>query len=316
MAKKKSTAKPARKAAKPLAKAALKKAKTAPGKKAAKPTPIKSKAIASKKKGKPTPVKSNASAAPKKPSPLAARNGTVRVAKKVVSKQAPKGVKKTSKATTGLHREPAPPTRSGKVGKKSIAPVSAIKVSTTKSVAGAKGKQVPPARKAHPPVAVVNERQLPTKPAPAKAPQAAVPAKPVSVESLPPIKKRPAKERVVMEFYLNSSPNALYELLSTPSGFSEWYCQDVDVRGDQYTFIWDGEQEATTLIGRKLGEVIRFRRNDDEDPESYYEFRVRIDAMTNEVCLVVTDHAWPHEVEETRNLWASQIETLGRVLGA
>lgn len=119
-----------------------------------------------------------------------------------------------------------------------------------------------------------------------------------------------------MEFYLNSSPNALYELLSTPSGFSEWYCQDVDVRGDQYTFIWDGEREETTLIGRKAPEVIRFRRNDDDDPEAFFEFRVRIDAMTNEVCLVVTDHAWPHEVDETRNLWTSQIETLGRVLGA
>lgn len=119
-----------------------------------------------------------------------------------------------------------------------------------------------------------------------------------------------------MEFYLNSSPNSLYELLSTPSGFSEWYCQDVDVRGDQYTFIWDGEREETTLIGRKLGEVIRFRRNNDEDPEAFFELRVRIDAMTNEVCLVVTDHAWPHEVLETRNLWTSQVETLGRVLGA
>jgi uncharacterized protein YndB with AHSA1/START domain len=148
-------------------------------------------------------------------------------------------------------------------------------------------------------------------PPPAPAPKPAAPKAAVT-----PVKKRPAKERVVMEFYLNSSPNALYELLSTPSGFSEWYCQDVDVRGDQYTFIWDGEREETTMIGRKAPEVIRFRRNDDEDPEAFFEFRVRIDAMTNEVCLVVTDHAWPNEVAETRNLWTSQIETLGRVLGA
>jgi hypothetical protein len=86
-------------------------------------------------------------------------------------------------------------------------------------------------------------------------------------------------------------------LISNPSGFSEWYCHDVDVRGDQYTFIWDQEREVTTLIGRKLGEVIRFRRNDDEDPEAFFEFRVRIDAMTNETALVVTDHAWPNEVD-------------------
>jgi hypothetical protein len=90
----------------------------------------------------------------------------------------------------------------------------------------------------------------------------------------------------------------------------------VNVRDDQYTFLWDGEEENATMIGRKLGEVIRFHRNDDEDPNAYYEFRVKIDAMTNEVALIVTDHAWPDEVEETRNLWNSQIASLMRVLGA
>ena len=128
--------------------------------------------------------------------------------------------------------------------------------------------------------------------------------------------KKPQKERVQLEFQMRSSPNMLYELISTPSGFSEWYCNDVNVRDDQYTFLWDGEEEETTMIGRKVGEVIRFRRNDDEDPNAYFEFRVRIDAMTNEVALIVTDHAWPAEVEETRTLWNSQIGDLMRVLGA
>lgn len=128
--------------------------------------------------------------------------------------------------------------------------------------------------------------------------------------------KKPLKERVQLEFQMRSSPNMLYELISTPSGFSEWYCNDVNVRDDQYTFLWDGEEEETTMIGRKVGEVIRFRRNDDEDPNAYFEFRVRIDAMTNEVALIVTDHAWPAEVEETRTLWNSQIGDLMRVLGA
>lgn len=120
-----------------------------------------------------------------------------------------------------------------------------------------------------------------------------------------------------MEFELRSTPTVLFELISTPSGFSEWYCNDVNVRGDQYTFLWDGEEEEeTTLIGRKAGELIRFRRNDDDDANAYFEFRIRIDAMTNEVALIVTDHAWPDEVEETRNLWSSQIAALMRVLGA
>jgi hypothetical protein len=124
-------------------------------------------------------------------------------------------------------------------------------------------------------------------------------------------------ERVQLEFEVRSTPTVLFELISTPSGFSEWYCHDVNVRGDQYTFIWEGgEQEATTLIGRKLGEVIRFRRNDDDDENAWFEFRVKVDPMTNEVALIVTDHARPEEVEATRSLWQSQIASLLRVLGA
>ena len=61
--------------------------------------------------------------------------------------------------------------------------------------------------------------------------------------------------------------------------------------------------------------MIRFRRNDEEE-YAFFEFRVRIDPMTNEVALVVTDHVRPREVEATRNLWSSQIHDLMRVLGA
>src|SRR5690606_37701872 len=130
---------------------------------------------------------------------------------------------------------------------------------------------------------------------------APVKAKPTAVA------KRPLKERIQLEFLVRSGPAVLFELISTPSGFAEWYCTDVNVRGDQYTFLWPDEEESTTLIGRKLGEVIRFRRNDDDDEAAFFEFRVKVDAMTNEVALIVTDHAWPNEVEETRNLWNSQV---------
>jgi hypothetical protein len=121
---------------------------------------------------------------------------------------------------------------------------------------------------------------------------------------------------VQLEFMVRSAPAVLYDLVSTPSGFSEWYCNDVNTKGDLFTFIWPGEEESALMIGRRTGEVIRFRRANEEDAGAYFEFRIRIDAMTNEVALIVTDHAWPHEVEETRNLWTSQVANLIRVLGA
>lgn len=203
---------------------------------------------------------------------------------------------------------------------KKVAKAAPKKAVAKKVAKPAPVKKTAPVAKPVPAKATPAPKAAPTKAAPAKAPAPVAKAAPVVAPKpapKPAPKKLPLKERVVMEFYLNSTPTALYDLISSPSGFSEWYCQDVDVRDDQYTFIWsEQEREETTLIGRKLGEVIRFRRNDDEDPEAFYEMRIRVDAMTNEVCLVVTDHAWPHEVAETKQLWESQIHELKRVLGA
>lgn len=286
MAKKKPTApKSGKSGAKPA-----RKAKPAPAKKTSSSKATKKKVAPAKKvaAGKKAVAKSSAKKSPARGGKSLAKK--VVAVKKVVAKK-PAATKKVAPKKTAS--SPAKPAK----------PAPAIKPLK---------KAAPKAPEPKPTKVAAKEKPAPAQPAPKAAPKPAAAPKP----SPAPAKKRPMKERVVMEFYLNSSPHALYELLSTPSGFSEWYCQDVDVRGDQYTFLWDGEQEETTLIGRKLGEVIRFRRNDDEDPEAFFEFRVRIDAMTNDVCLVVTDHAWPSEVEETRNLWTSQIETLGRVLGA
>ena len=128
--------------------------------------------------------------------------------------------------------------------------------------------------------------------------------------------KRALKERFVVEFPVRSTPHVLYELISTPSGFSEWFCDDVDARGDEHVFFWGGEQQRALCIGRKAGELIRFRWMEDEDPGAFFELRIRVDDMTNDVALVVTDHAWPDEVEGARQLWTSQVAQLVRVIGA
>ncbi|MBK6628763.1 MAG: hypothetical protein IPJ87_04520 [Flavobacteriales bacterium] len=128
--------------------------------------------------------------------------------------------------------------------------------------------------------------------------------------------KRPIKERYQAEFYMRSTPNVLFELISTPSGFSEWFCDDVNVRGDEFAFEWGGEVQKALCIGRRAGELMRFRWLEDEDPGAYFELRIRIDPMTNDVALVVTDHAWPQDLERARQLWASQVAHLMRVIGS
>jgi hypothetical protein len=244
-------------------------------------------AKAGAKKGKPKGSKDSAS---KGRASSAARKTAKPAKKAAAAKQAPKATHGRHKPMRVVH---AP---------KALKPQSAPKAAK------------PEQRKASPkPMKVVGAVGMAKVPA---EPPKQVPPKPPTPKPVVRNERRPQKERVMMEFLVHSAPNVLFELISTPSGFSEWYCDDVNVRGDQFTFIWGGEQEATTLVGRKAPEVTRFHRNDDDDPASFFEFRIRIDDMTGEVALIVTDHAWPADVEATRNLWASQIANLVRVLGA
>ena len=51
------------------------------------------------------------------------------------------------------------------------------------------------------------------------------------------------KVKYELEFQLNSSPQLLYQYISTPSGLSEWFADNVNSRGEFFTFIWDGSEE-------------------------------------------------------------------------
>lgn len=128
--------------------------------------------------------------------------------------------------------------------------------------------------------------------------------------------KRALKERFIVEYYIHSTPLALYELISTPSGLSKWFCDDVNVRGEEFTFVWGNDEQTAEVLSRKQGELIRMHWTDDDDEGSFFELRIRIDPLTTEVAIIVTDHAWPNELEKARQLWESQLHTLQRVLGA
>ena len=126
------------------------------------------------------------------------------------------------------------------------------------------------------------------------------------------------KIKFELEFPIHASPSLLFNYLSTPSGLSEWYADNVNSRGEIFTFIWDGAEEQAKLLGKKSGERIKFRWMEDEDEgESYYfELRIQVDEITKDVSLMVTDFADEDEVEESKMLWDNQISSLKQVLGS
>ena len=64
--------------------------------------------------------------------------------------------------------------------------------------------------------------------------------------------------------------------------------------------------------------MVRFRwLNDEEDGlDTYFEFRIEVDALTNDTSIIVTDFADADEVEEAKQLWESQIHELQHTIGA
>ena len=124
------------------------------------------------------------------------------------------------------------------------------------------------------------------------------------------------KIKFELEYPIHASSQLLFQYISTPSGLSEWFADNVNSRGEFFTFIWDDSEEQAKLLTKKNGERIKFKWVDDDDDNSYFEIRIQVDGITKDVSLMVTDFSEKDEVEETKMLWDNQISDLKKVLGS
>ena len=90
------------------------------------------------------------------------------------------------------------------------------------------------------------------------------------------------KVKYEIEFPLTSSPQLLYQYISTPSGLSEWFADNVNSRGEVFSFIWNDSEEKARMASKKNGEKVKFRWLDDDnnDTEYYFEMRILVDEIT------------------------------------
>ncbi len=127
-----------------------------------------------------------------------------------------------------------------------------------------------------------------------------------------------SKVRYEIEFPINSSPQLLYQYISTPSGLQEWFADKVNSRGEFFTFEWDDSQENARLASKKTGEKIKFKWVDEnkKDTEYYFEIRILEDELTKDVSLLIVDFAEEDELEESKQLWENQVSDLKHVIGS
>lgn len=287
-------------AKKPVAKKKVVKpaAKSKPVKKSAKPKVVAKKAAPKKPVKKVVAKKPVKKTAPKKVVKKAAAKKVV--AKKIVKKAAPKKAVKPAKKVVS---KKAAPKKIAKPVKKAV-PVKPVKVEKPVVV---KAPVVKPEKV----VKAKKEPQLPVKkqivaPTTFRTPDYVAPTKPV---------KEPAG-KFEMEFVIRASEDMVFEFVSTESGLSEWFCDDVNIRDGIFTFDWDGQVQQAKLVKEVPPQMIRYQWMDKNDG-SYFEFRIQKDELTNDISLIITDFASDKGDEASaRLLWHSQVDKLLHVLGS
>ena len=120
-----------------------------------------------------------------------------------------------------------------------------------------------------------------------------------------------------IEIPINSSVNVLYKRLSTPSGLAEWFADNVNLKNNVFTFFWDDSDQSAKILKKKSNKFVQFKWLDDEEKESFFEFKIQVDEMTSDVSLIITDFAEDKkDQEEQTMLWEQQIQNLKMAIGS
>ena len=75
-------------------------------------------------------------------------------------------------------------------------------------------------------------------------------------------------------------------------------------------------REEAILLSKKEKHHIRFKWVESEGDDTYFEFLIQIDDLTEDVSLIVTDFAEEDEMEEAKMLWDSQIHAMLSHIGS
>jgi uncharacterized protein YndB with AHSA1/START domain len=123
-----------------------------------------------------------------------------------------------------------------------------------------------------------------------------------------------ARKRINLEYIFRASPAIVYTFVTTPECLVRWYCDDVDIVADVYTFYWSDNAEVAYMIDDIEEERVRYRWHNAADNE-FLEFRIYKADITNETILEITDFCDEDEEDEIRDLWNTLMVELKKETG-
>ena len=71
------------------------------------------------------------------------------------------------------------------------------------------------------------------------------------------------------------------------------------------------------MVSKKKDEFVKFKwlEAEEDDENTYFELRIKIDEMTGDRAIIITDFADEDDIEDAKELWMAQLDKLKRVLG-
>jgi hypothetical protein len=95
----------------------------------------------------------------------------------------------------------------------------------------------------------------------------------------------------------------------------EWFADSVNQKGDSFVFKWEDEERKATLLSSKKNQHIRWQWEEKEFANTFFEMRIKMDEMTNDIALIITDFCDKEDEEDARMLWDLAIDDLHRMIG-
>ena len=123
-----------------------------------------------------------------------------------------------------------------------------------------------------------------------------------------------ARARFTVEYMIKSSPEFLFSYISSPSGHSEWFADDVRLNGDIFTFEWEGSEEKAKLLSKRINKFVKFQWL-DKGPDEYFSFEIDQDDLTGDVALIVTDFEDESSIREAELIYNVSVDKLRQTIG-
>lgn len=130
------------------------------------------------------------------------------------------------------------------------------------------------------------------------------------------------KNKFVSDYQINTSKKVIYPYLSTASGLSQWFADDVTINEDKvFNFVYDGESHFARPTIMRLNHHVKFEFFDPEDIDeveqdhSFIEFKLEENELTQTFYLRVIDYGDTYDDQEQQEIWEGLINVLKEIIG-